>query len=102
MVNDGDHCIGCGFCAQVCPEVAISVYRENENEKILMKGNDAVAEAAIQAGCDLYFGYPITPQTEISEYLSLRMPEEGKIFSKLKAKLPQYIWFMEQRRLEKE
>jgi 2-oxoglutarate ferredoxin oxidoreductase subunit alpha len=49
-------------------------------KKILMKGNDAVAEAAIQAGCDLYFGYPITPQTEISEYLSLRMPEEGKIF----------------------
>ncbi|NLJ48801.1 MAG: 3-methyl-2-oxobutanoate dehydrogenase subunit VorB [Candidatus Atribacteria bacterium] len=49
-------------------------------KKILMKGNDAVAEAAIQAGCDLYFGYPITPQTEISEYLSLRMPEEGKVF----------------------
>ena len=49
-------------------------------KKILMKGNEAVAEAAIHAGCDLYFGYPITPQTEISEYLSLRMPEEGRVF----------------------
>ena len=49
-------------------------------KKTLMKGNDAVAEAAIQAGCELYFGYPITPQTEISEYFSLRMPEEGRVF----------------------
>ncbi len=49
-------------------------------KKILMKGNDAIAEAAVRAGCDLYFGYPITPQTEIGEYLSKRLPEEGKVF----------------------
>lgn len=49
-------------------------------KRILMKGNEAIAEAAVRAGCDLYFGYPITPQTEISEYLSSRLPEEGKVF----------------------
>jgi len=49
-------------------------------QKILMKGNDAVAEAAVQAGCTMYFGYPITPQTEISEYLSRRLPEAGGVF----------------------
>ena len=44
-------------------------------EKVLMKGNEALAEAAIQAGCRHFFGYPITPQTEISAYLSKRMPK---------------------------
>jgi len=56
-------------------------------KKTLMKGNDAVAEAAIQAGCELYFGYPITPQTEISEYFSLRMPEEGRVFFQAKSEI---------------
>jgi 2-oxoglutarate ferredoxin oxidoreductase subunit alpha len=42
----------------------------------LMKGNEAVAEAAIRAGCDGYFGYPITPQSEVIEYLMLAKPEE--------------------------
>jgi len=49
-------------------------------ERILMKGNEAVAEAAVRAGCRAYFGYPITPQTEISEYLSKRLPEVGGVF----------------------
>ncbi|HXL01623.1 MAG TPA: 3-methyl-2-oxobutanoate dehydrogenase subunit VorB [Candidatus Atribacteria bacterium] len=49
-------------------------------ERILMKGNEALAEAAVQAGCRFYFGYPITPQTEISEYLSRRLPEVGGVF----------------------
>ncbi|MDR1463695.1 MAG: 3-methyl-2-oxobutanoate dehydrogenase subunit VorB [Oscillospiraceae bacterium] len=44
-------------------------------EKVLMKGNEAVAEAAIQAGCLHYFGYPITPQTEIAAYMAKRMPK---------------------------
>lgn len=48
--------------------------------KILMKGNEAVAEAAIQAGLKFYAGYPITPQNEIPEYLSKRMPEVGSVF----------------------
>lgn len=46
-------------------------------KKILMKGNEALAEAAVRAGCRLYCGYPITPQTEIMEYLSGRMPQVG-------------------------
>jgi len=47
------------------------------SEKVLMKGNEAIAEAAIQAGCRHYFGYPITPQTEIAAYMSKRMPKVG-------------------------
>lgn len=48
--------------------------------RVLMKGNEAIAEAAIRAGCDAYFGYPITPQTELLEYMSKRMPELGRVF----------------------
>jgi len=49
--------------------------------KVLMKGNEAVAEAAIHAGCRHYFGYPITPQTEIAAHMSKRMPKvEGGCF----------------------
>ena len=46
----------------------------------LMKGSEAVAEAAIRAGCRYFFGYPITPQTEIPEYMSARLPEVGGCF----------------------
>lgn len=49
-------------------------------EKVLMKGNEAVAEAAIMAGCRCFFGYPITPQNEIPEYMSRRMPEVRGVF----------------------
>ena len=49
-------------------------------EKVLMKGNEAVAEGAILAGCRHYFGYPITPQTEIAAYMSRRMPRIGGTF----------------------
>ncbi len=45
----------------------------------LMKGNEAMAEAAIQAGCDAYFGYPITPQSEVLEYLAREMPKYNRI-----------------------
>ncbi len=45
------------------------------SNRVLMKGNEAIAEAAIRAGCRHYFGYPITPQTEIMHYMALRMPE---------------------------
>ena len=50
------------------------------SEKVLMKGNEAIAEAAIQAGCRHYFGYPITPQTEVAAYMSKRMPKIGGTF----------------------
>ncbi len=49
-------------------------------EKVLMKGNEAIAEAAIRAGCRLYFGYPITPQTELAAYMAKRMPKIGGVF----------------------
>ena len=49
-------------------------------EKVLMKGNEAIAEAAIQAGCRHYFGYPITPQTELAAYMAKRMPKIGGVF----------------------
>jgi 2-oxoglutarate/2-oxoacid ferredoxin oxidoreductase subunit alpha len=47
---------------------------------VLMKGNEAMAEAAIQAGCDAYFGYPITPQAELLEWMARRMPALGRVF----------------------
>lgn len=51
------------------------------SEKKLMKGNEAMAEAAIIAGCKHYFGYPITPQTEVAAYMSKRLPKiEGGVF----------------------
>mgnify|MGYP002579721379 CR=1 FL=1 len=49
-------------------------------EKVLMKGNEAIAEAAILSGCRHYFGYPITPQTEIAAYMAKRMPKIGGVF----------------------
>ena len=48
------------------------------NKKELIKGNIAIAQAALNAGCECYFGYPITPQTEIGEYLSQKMYEQNK------------------------
>ena len=46
---------------------------KKSNDSVIMKGNEALAEAAIRAGCRFYSGYPITPQTEVLEYLSWRM-----------------------------
>jgi 2-oxoglutarate ferredoxin oxidoreductase subunit alpha len=53
----------------------------------LMKGNEAIGEAAIRAGVEAYFGYPITPQTELLEYMSRRMPEEGRVFLQAESEL---------------
>lgn len=50
------------------------------SEKVLMKGNEAIAKAAIIAGCRHYFGYPITPQTEIAAYMAKKMPKIGGVF----------------------
>ena len=50
------------------------------SEKVLMKGNEAIAESAIRCGCRHYFGYPITPQTEIAAYMAKRMPKIGGTF----------------------
>lgn len=50
------------------------------SEKVLMKGNEAIAEAAVRGGCRFFAGYPITPQNEVPEYLSKRLPEVGGTF----------------------
>ena len=48
--------------------------------RVFMKGTEAIAEAAVRAGCRFYAGYPITPQNEIPEYMSRRLPEVGGSF----------------------
>ncbi len=48
--------------------------------RVLFKGTDAIGEAAVRAGCQAYFGYPITPQNELTEYMARRMPELGRVF----------------------
>lgn len=56
-------------------------------EKTLMAGNIAIAEGAILASCHAYFGYPITPQNELLEHMSKRMPEEGRVFVQTESEL---------------
>ncbi len=58
-----------------------------KTEMLLMKGNEALAEAAIQAGCRFYAGYPITPQNEIPEYLARRMPKVNGVFIQAESEL---------------
>jgi 2-oxoglutarate ferredoxin oxidoreductase subunit alpha len=53
----------------------------------LLKGNEAIAEAAVRAGLHAYFGYPITPQTELLEWMSRRMPELGRAFVQAESEL---------------
>jgi 2-oxoglutarate ferredoxin oxidoreductase subunit alpha len=48
--------------------------------KVLMKGNEAIAQAAINAGCEAFFGYPITPQNELIEYMAKHMPKQNRVF----------------------
>jgi 2-oxoglutarate/2-oxoacid ferredoxin oxidoreductase subunit alpha len=55
--------------------------------RVLMKGNEAFAEAAIRAGCEAYFGYPITPQNELLEHFSKRMVEEDRVFLQAESEL---------------
>lgn len=56
-------------------------------EKVLMKGNEAFAEAAIRGGAQFYFGYPITPQSEIPEYMSRELPKRGGTFLQAESEL---------------
>ena len=60
---------------------------DTRRERMLMKGNEAIAEAAIQAGCDAYFGYPITPQAELLEWMARRMPALGRAFVQAESEL---------------
>jgi len=61
------------------------------SEKLLMKGNDAIAEAAIRAGCGAYFGYPITPQNEIPAYMARHMLDKGRIFIQAESEIAAII-----------
>jgi len=57
------------------------------DQKVLKKGNEVIAEAAIRAGCRFYAGYPITPQNEIPEFMSRRMIEVGGVFIQAESEL---------------
>jgi 2-oxoglutarate ferredoxin oxidoreductase subunit alpha len=65
----------------------VTVPTPARRDRVLMKGNEALAEAAIQAGCDAYFGYPITPQAELLEWMARRMPELGRVFVQAESEL---------------
>ncbi|HUT35994.1 MAG TPA: 3-methyl-2-oxobutanoate dehydrogenase subunit VorB [Planctomycetota bacterium] len=56
-------------------------------QKVLMAGNEAAGEGAVQAGCDAYFGYPITPQNELTAHMARRMPELGRVFIQAESEL---------------
>lgn len=56
-------------------------------DKVLMKGNEAIGEAAIRSGCRHFFGYPITPQTELSAYMAKKMPKIGGVFLQAESEL---------------
>ena len=56
-------------------------------QRVLMTGNDALGEGAIRAGCDAYFGYPITPQNELTAYMANNMPAHGRVFIQAESEL---------------
>ena len=62
-------------------------HNNSNNEPRLMKGNEALAEAAIRAGIHAYFGYPITPQSEILEYFTREMPKRGGVVVQAESEL---------------
>ena len=76
-----------GTGGEASPEPLIDPGAATVPERVLMKGNEAMAEAAIRAGCDAYFGYPITPQAELLEWMARRMPEEGRVFVQAESEL---------------
>ncbi|NQT94458.1 MAG: 3-methyl-2-oxobutanoate dehydrogenase subunit VorB [Lentisphaerae bacterium] len=57
------------------------------SSRILMTGNDAVGEGAIRAGCDSYYGYPITPQNELTSYMATHMPRHDRVFIQAESEL---------------
>lgn len=61
--------------------------RKTSDKRILMTGNDAIAEGAIQAGCGFYGGYPITPQNELTAYMAKHMPQHQRVFIQAESEL---------------
>ena len=113
-VKSPENCIGCGICATMCPDCVLTVTNDRPDapkaqppkaeetkaapapaasanvipgKKYLMKGNEAIAQAAILAGCRSYFGYPITPQTEIAAFMAKRMAKEGGVYLQAESEL---------------
>ncbi len=83
----GELCSGCGICYFVCPEPggitgvpAGGGEARGEQMRQLCKGNVAVVKAALMAGCRAFYGYPITPASEIAEYAALLIPQAGGTF----------------------
>lgn len=83
-VVDHEKCIKCSQCELRCPEFAIKITKQYRGDKmkrtILMQGNHACAEGALAAGVTFYSGYPITPSTEIAEYMAEKLPKIGGKF----------------------
>lgn len=61
--------------------------KKSQHQRVLMMGNEAMAEAAIRAGCQCYFGYPITPQNEFTAYMAKHMPKHGRVFIQAESEL---------------
>ena len=68
---------GCTHTCAAGTGVSPTPRTDSAGKKVLMKGNEVLAESAIRAGCRFFFGYPITPQTELAAYMSKRMPKIG-------------------------
>ena len=77
-------CTGCGACLLVCPDFCFEVYRYDGRGggavmRRLMEGSEAIAEAAIAAGCRFFAGYPMTPFTELLESFAAKLPAAGGV-----------------------
>jgi len=73
--------------AEAVPASDPRPHRIRAGERLLMTGNEAAAEAAIRAGCRFYFGYPITPQNELTSYMAREMPAVGGTFIQAESEL---------------
>ena len=71
---------------------------QSTSKKVLMKGNEALAESAIRAGCRYFFGYPITPQTELAAYMSKRMPKVGGTYLQAESEIAAINMVLRRRR----
>lgn len=78
---------GCSIAEQEKKNSMTNPESLTESEKTLMRGNEAIGAGAIQAGCQYFFGYPITPQNELFEYMARYLPEAGGIFLQSESEL---------------
>jgi len=75
-------------CARWSARIAaLKFIKKMLKKKILITGNEAIAEGAIRAGCEFYAGYPITPQNELTAYMAKHMPEQKRVFIQAESEL---------------